>query len=130
MKVLEEIVKKIIDKANKGTVLYENTTGSNTTITLNDSLSNYDYIEIEFYQSSGIFNTVRIKNNEKTNLSYILNGVVDERNYIQIGFNIIEVINNKINFLKGGYVNFYSNAYRNANFTNETIYIKRVVGYK
>ncbi len=125
MKVLEEIVKKIIDKCNKGTVLYESITGSNTVLTLSD-----EYLEIEYVQGGSTINRIKAKNNERATLFYTISGTIDNKQYVQVGSNLVEIKSKTITFLNGNYVNFYSDAFRNANFINLSIYIKKVVGYK
>ncbi len=130
MKVLEEIVKKIIDKCNKGTVLYESITGSNTVLTLSDDASNYEYLEIEYVQGGSTINRIKAKNNERATLFYTISGTIDNKQYVQVGSNLVEIKSKTITFLNGNYVNFYSDAFRNASFVNSSIYIKKVVGYK
>ena len=51
-------------------VLYENTSGSNSKITLSDSASNYEYLEIFFRNNDNIYNSVKVyqPNGKKVNL--------------------------------------------------------------
>ena len=65
----------------EGTVLYENTNGSNGNITLNDSVENYKYIEISAYKSddNSLFPTQKFYNNYQNcvadfNATYNVNG--------------------------------------------------------
>ena len=64
-----------VNEALNGTVLYENAEGSNETITLNDSASNYKYVEIYFKTSEhGIlgYKKVYYPNNQVTDLTTTL----------------------------------------------------------
>ena len=101
MKVLEEIVKKIIDKCNKGTVLYESITGSNTVLTLSDDASNYEYLEIEYVQGGSTINRIKAKNNERATLFYTISGTIDNKQYVQVGSNLVEIKSKTITFLNG-----------------------------
>ena len=52
-------VKEQIDSLNS-IVLYNNSTGSKETITLNDSTENYEYIEIFYKNNDGQFNSLKV----------------------------------------------------------------------
>lgn len=54
-------------KSYKAYELYNNTSGTNATFTLTDSLENYNYMEVYFRNSDNIHNSVKIENpNSKT----------------------------------------------------------------
>lgn len=45
-----------------GQVLYDNTTGTNETVTLSDSAANYDYIDIFYRDNDNTYSSVRVNN--------------------------------------------------------------------
>ena len=73
------------DEKNKlqklgGIVLYENSSGSNGTITLNETSANFSYIKI-FFQAEDIYNSVEIPN-PNGKLAYLhTSTVLDGNNY-------------------------------------------------
>lgn len=47
----------------KGTTLYDNSSGSNATITLSDNISNYSYLEI-YFVSAGNSSSIKVKTDD------------------------------------------------------------------
>lgn len=61
-----------INTALQGTTLYNNASGSNTTISLNDSILNYDMLEIFYRSSDNVWGSVRCinpQNNKKLEIN-------------------------------------------------------------
>lgn len=54
-----------------GVILYENSDGSNTNITLNDNVSNYEYIKIFYKNNDNVFNSVDVYI-AKTNMAKVV----------------------------------------------------------
>ena len=116
----------------KPIILYENETGSNNSISLNDDVSNYEYVEIYYRNNGKSYNSIKIyrANNKaaKLTMEYIYasgNFVYTENLFksIYIESNIIEVENY-------GYSQTIDKEINNVNTTDNYIYITRVVGYK
>ena len=110
-----------------GVVLYENNNGSNETITLNDSVSNYKFIEIFYKSNDNAYSSVRVDtpNGKRVSLQafwsvdYVLYGKIKQ----------ISISDNKINNLAFQQVIIDNGGYPTISLSN-FIYITKVVGYK
>lgn len=122
---------RIKDYSLKPKVLYESTSGSNSTITLNDSVENYEYIEIFYRDNTDVFNSTKINepNGKKVILSviectdsdnYSMN--VKSKNISISGKTITNNVSSEINF-KFSTKNIYAVDHSNI------IYITKVIGY-
>ena len=116
------------NKAFGGVVLYENSTGSNDSITLNDSITNYKYIEI-FYGSA-----TRYQTSSKIDLRVNNGGTLTEIHSDNNGamyFNTRTITISGTTLATDGtrYSSGQSGAWTNWSNTN-SIYIYKVIGYK
>ena len=110
-----------------GKVLYENNNGSTETITLNDSVSNYKFIEIFYKSNDNAYSSVRVyaPNGKRVSLQafwsvdYVLYGKIKQ----------ISISDNKINNLAFQQVVIDNGGYPAISLSN-FIYITKVIGYK
>ena len=114
----------------KETVLYDNQSGSNGTITLSDSVENYTYLEIYYrpndtssYQG---FTKVYSPNNKYCSLEYSLVTLSGDELYTK--YRNIYIRNNTITSQDQRYAEVRET--RSTVTSNNYIYITRVVGYK
>lgn len=117
----------------KGVLLYNNPSGSNNSITLNDNLSNYSYIEI-FYNAENRYNSQKIPNPNGKSVSTCV--------AIVFGINIYyknaewKLTENNINFLSGdSYAVQTTTAVPQGSVfdwqsNTKEVYITQVIGYK
>lgn len=109
-------------------VLYENASGSNSNITLSDSASNYEYIEIFFKNNDNAFSSVKVyqPNNKKVNLISHDNNA---RNTAWVKFTLVVISGNIIRFGNGVEMKLAASSSITAS-SGSLNYITRVVGYK
>lgn len=128
LKIGNEFKQVIKEDLIDGTVLYNDSTGSNSSLTLSTSASNYSYVEIFYRSYFEVYNSVKIYNpnnkifsmqcvwwrgEENKILAYVAQGLV---------FGTTITISNS-----GEFNIFASSAKGNA---NAGIFITKVVGYK
>lgn len=119
-----------------GKVLYENNNGSNETITLNDNVSNYEYIKIFYKNNDNVFNSVDV-HIAKTNTAKIvaLGAWTSASDFMYFKYKNItisgNIISNTSTFAKYPFIE-YSMSTSGISWLgqNNYIYITRVVGYK
>lgn len=113
-------------KHNK--VLYENASGSNSNITLSDSASNYEYIEIFYKNNDNAFSSVKVyqPNDKKVSLISHDNNA---RNTVWVKFTLVVIYGNTIRFGNGIEIKLSSGSAITASSGNLN-YITRVIGYK
>ena len=109
-----------------GVVLYENAAGSNTTIELNETSANFQYIEIFGVSYSGTiprtcYTKVLNPNNKRTTIDTVFNASEVNSVYITAELNIND---NTINFISN-----ISRTSEGASATGEMC-ITKVVGYR
>lgn len=111
----------------KPVVLYSNTSGFNTNITLSDSSANYTYIEILFNDNDGYCGSVKIKNPDGKiaglfstyiNSAFASNAYYAKACYVQISGNTISKIREQQAYVPDGSI------------SNIPINIYTVLGYK
>ena len=138
-KIIKEAFNKLIDKLNDAkitsTVLYENTTGTTGEVTLLESASNFDYLEIYYYRASTLVNVndfSKISNPEgkavALNLTYSADNSA-EMGSIQHYTKMITVSGKSIKTIRESQLTIYNNA-SFAIASSENIYITKVIGYK
>ena len=113
----------------KPKVLFNNDNGTTEDVTLTDSPSNYNYIEI-LYSKADIYSSVKVNspNNKQINLviSYLAN-----ESTLQIKAKVIKVASNKITNVSESYLNAMINGTVSVATTNTwEIKIHQVLGYK
>lgn len=111
-----------------GVILYEDETGVNTTVNLNESVENYKYVDIFFRDDNNIYDTKRflVKNGAWYSLQ-IIQYSEDSSNVIIRGKNI-QLNADKI--YNGKYCAVLLSASGNTLYWNNNIYICKVIGYK
>lgn len=110
-----------------GKVLFENASGSNTNITLNDSAANYNYIEIFYRSNDNVYSSLKVDspNNKLVNLTAFYAGGSDIYN------NSCNYTINGVSITRGTGVNWYILTNRTVSSTNAyNIFITKVIGYK
>ena len=110
-----------------GVVLYENNNGSNETITLNDSVSNYKFIEIFYKSNDDAYSSVRVYTPNGKRVSLQAFWSVD--NYCYGKIKQVSISNNKINNLSAQQLVIGSGVSPTISLSN-FIYITKVIGYK
>lgn len=112
-----------LDNKFKGSILYDNSTGTLGNVTLNDSAENYDYIEI-YYKTNTRSGSKKIADfsGKTLELSFSItapNTFVSLTKQVQIsGTSITKISENQYMSSGGGIT------------TTDTVYIYRVIGYK
>lgn len=109
-------------------VLYENTSGSNSNITLSDNASNYKYIEIFYKNNDNAFSSVKVyqPNDKKVSLISHDNNA---RNTAWVKFTLVVIHGNTIQFGNGVEIKLSAGSAITASSGNLN-YITRVIGYK
>lgn len=110
-----------------GKVLYENNNGSNETITLNDNVSNYKFIEIFYKSNDSAYSSVRVDTPNGKRVSLQAFWSIDDWCYGKI--KQISISDNKINNLAAQQLVIGSGASPTVSLSNY-IYITKVIGYK
>lgn len=116
----------------KPIILYENETGSNSSITLNDDVSNYEYVEIYYRNNGKSYDSTKIyQANDKTT-KLTMEYIYTSGNFVYTEnlFKSIYIENNSITVENYGYLQTIDKEINNVNTTDNYIYITRVVGYK
>ena len=114
------------------TVLYNDATGSTTDITLSDSVANYDYVDIYYYESNkSDYSSTRVyaPNNKKVSLSINAYHVSSSDLYQYFYTKIINFSGTNLTVEKNFELRILNNNI-STHTTNATIYITRVVGIK
>lgn len=125
-------IEDINEKIN-GYVLYDNSSGSNQQITLNDTVVNYSYLEITYKDDQNIYETKKINviNNAWYSLSVIQFFMVSASSTISRTVIRGENIKLEDNKIKNGNYNATEITNNATNiYDNNNIYITKVIGYK
>lgn len=110
----------------KGTVLYEDEGGTTGDITLNDSIENYDYVDIFYVTTAGRTGSVKVRNLDK---SISLPIIVTSASTFVIVCKIIEINETAVN--KMSEYQYFKNGAGQETYTNtDTIAITKITGYK
>lgn len=125
---IEDAIDYLFANGTGGTVLFENSEGSNDSITLNDNLTNYKKIDIEF----------KLENKYFVNSSYNPNGktipvfcsYLNDANYYQITGENLFASGNEITRGSRFYVNISSSATVQVGIASGKTPITKVIGYK
>lgn len=111
----------------KPVVLYENSNGSNSNITLNDSVANYEYLEIFYKDNVNRFNSGKIYNPNGFEF-FMVTGNAYSNGSAYIRFKTVVINNKSITNSTYSELGISSST---QNVTNgNSIYITRVLGYK
>lgn len=129
LKQMETNTENAINVVNNkliGTVLYSDSTGTLGNITLSDSVTNYDYIEIQGRRKGMVYSSGKLYNANGNTIVLTSSNATNEHIYlyskpIQINGNTITAATAKLMYLNGQTQAFA---------TDNDNYITRVVGYK
>ncbi|MBQ2870309.1 hypothetical protein IJE86_01265 [bacterium] len=111
--------------AKEGKVLYDNSTGANGTITLNDNATNYKYLEI-FYGNNTIISTKTLVTNGKKIL--LSQSYVEDTGWYFVYYEELTINNNSLVGGKSNRVDFNVNGMTTYNSTQMKVF--KVIGYK
>lgn len=132
-KIIKEAFNACIDELNKtitsSKVLYENTTGSNETITLNETIANYNRAKI-FYKYNNIYGSVEVYNPNNKIISLSIAFSVPVYNLARIQYKNIKIFQNKITNEGFGYLSINIDGKTDVNIEENAIYITKIIGYK
>lgn len=118
-----------VNNIYKKTVLFEGNT--NTTITLSEDCSNFDFLDIEYRFDDNKYNFTRIYEPNGKGVCLPNVNVGNNASYINIIGGNITLSNNKINIGNGAYLNInVSNFTKNNSSSNFETRITKVIGYK
>ena len=109
------------------TVLYSNSDGATSNITLNDDISNYNYYEITFSRGGNGYNTVRISTDFLTSICLITSFYGS--NLYRIYMANISISGTSLTRNYGRYLNISDNVGL-ATGVESSIGIYKVIGYK
>lgn len=112
-------------KLLKPIILYDNESGSNANITLNDSVENYEYIEV-FYRNNDNFYSSR-KFYKPSGKKFILDSYYVSSTNIQFKMNYITITGTTVT--RNQFIEASKNTMTQQN-TNANTYITRIIGYK
>ena len=132
-KIIKEAFNACIDELNKtiisSKVLYENTTGSNETITLNETIANYNRAKI-FYKYINIYGSVEVYNPNNKIISLSIVFSIPVYNLARIQYKNIKIFQNKITNEGFGYLSINTDGKTDVNIEENEIYITKIIGYK
>lgn len=109
----------------KRVTLYENASGTNTTLTLNDSVANYEDIEIFYKSNDNAYSSVKVNNANNKNIVLINMTPNTTNNVLYVKATVVKAQNNSITVVDG------LEGYGSGGITTgNKNYILKVVGYK
>ena len=108
-------------------ILYDNTSGTNANLTLNDSAANYDSIEIFFRDNDNNYNSVKVCNPNGKNVT-LISQYNNGNNTVWFKIAIVTISGNSITFGNREEVKLINGSSPSISFSSN-IYITRVVGY-
>lgn len=122
-----DIAKK--EQILKGTILFDSAIGENGTITLNESVDNFEYIEIFFSKDQGYMLNIKVCDTSKR---IPLTTVYAGDNGLQIQCKVIGISNTTVSHIETEGINFGVGDPNVHVFNNDgtQIFIHRIVGYK
>lgn len=112
-------------------VLYDSSTGTNTDVSLSDSISNYSYLEITFTRANkDIFNCIKVG----TNSSFILLEVINiaSNNEVYFGYAKYTLSGSSMTLSKFRdiYISANGQSWNSNTGSSSSVYITKVVGIK
>ena len=120
---------------SKPSILYDNPSGSNSTITLNDSVANYNFIEIYFKSDDGYVKSTKIFGDTTYAELTVIQPLTSAENGMYIKTRIITLNTTTISTTRDGNNNYLAKAMYvttsgTAQLDANYIYITKVLGYK
>lgn len=126
-------IKSVINNMEP-TVLYNNPSGSNSTISLSDSVTNYSFIEIYYKSNDDYVSSKKLIAQNGNTVLYEFQPQTSNEDALYLKLRVITINGNTISTRQGsnGYyikeVFFSTNGYQQ--YANNYIYITKVLGYK
>ena len=122
----------ILKQAKIGEILYNNSTGSNTSITLSSSAANYSYLEIYYKSNDDVVGFTRIDSpNNKTFATIMVRPTSQGDTSTAVYLKTTEFAINGTTISNSYYMEVMMENHSNPTFYgNNNIYIVKVVGYK
>lgn len=129
---LNKIQKDLQTEINqlKGTVLYEDSEGTSENITLNETVANFDYIDISFETNQNKTHTERVYTPNEKNLTVNIGNIFDPNGIYQLAVAGLKINGNYLEWTYNGYVNM---PHGSTCFIGSNSYytkIVSVIGYK
>ena len=113
----------------KPVVLYNNTSGANGSITLNDAVENYSYIEIYYRNNNSLYSSCKFYSPSGKQLTLSIVYPDSSSNQIWVQSTTKTVTGTSMSNVSGRYIE--AETYNKTGIgRNDRIYIVRVVGYK
>lgn len=116
--------------SKKGTVLYDNASGNDGTIDLNDSSANYSFIEIYYKSNDNVYRSLKIDNpNGKKVALDIMHPTATTQSTVYLKTKEVNISGNKIT---NGYYGELALTHNSPVIeqANNNIFITKVIGYK
>lgn len=134
-KTVKDYVDTNIETVNnniRGKSLYKNTSGtSNGNLNFNDTLNDYDYIEVYGYTSDGGVLYTKVPKYLYNKKVIFAGFVTDGTLYGKIGYLHIDTTNNRLSFnYNKEWYKPYNNSNGGYNSSGNYVYITEVIGYK
>lgn len=111
------------------TVLYENSTGSNTTVTLNDDPTNYDYLEVDFKTNDGTYHRIKSPNPYGALELFVVRTSGTGTSNVYIKSSVWAITGNVLNSINHNEVVLKNGSSPSISGNNYTTIVK-VIGYK
>lgn len=117
---------KLLNGKIVGTVLYSNSEGTLGDFTLNDSVTNYDYVEFQGKRSTHIYSSGRIENVDGNTIA--LTTSFSDGTWVYVYVKVLSISGKQVNIIRStlGYFND-TGSHASADDNN---FITKVVGYK
>ena len=120
---------KILKDKIKGTVLYEDSTGTTSDITLSETAANFKKLEVQ-YNYSGICSSNTIENPNGKKMSLSVGFSVIQYNVARYQYRVISISETSITTDTAGYLSCSEAGTSGVSSTENKIYITKVIGYK
>lgn len=118
---------RVVNDVLKGIVLYDNVDGTTDTITLSDSVANYNYVEV-FYKATGHSTYQSVKIYSPNGKTASLTTGLQSSGFIRVDANRLTLNDTTATFYDGGYA--IISAGGTEFHQSDTIAVCRIVGYK
>lgn len=113
--------------------LYENSTGSNGNVTLNDDVSNYKYLEVFYRDSSNYYGSQKIENpnGKQFELQTLWANVTETYNTVTIKHTLFRASSKTISYVRSSNITLRpDNGSMSQEMDLKQIFVTKVIGYK
>ena len=117
----------------KKVTLYENATGSNSNITLNDDVSNYKYLEVFYRDSSNYYGSQKIENpnGKQFEVHTLWANVTETYNTVTIKHTLFRASSKTISYVRSSNITLRpDNSSMSQEMDLKQIFVTKVIGYK